>query len=198
MTFQIIFTIGNIFCTCTPTQRADRKICSHIVWTYLNLIKVEETNKLLAQIYLSDQGYKHVAEKCPDEIPQNLKSCVVNSARIYHVQLKSHSLFDAAQTWNLERKANSRSATCGGCLTKACIKEGDLHLSVEGLLFLSDQNRVVVTTIRFCLNSDCVTNIKSKFNNIRELNELKVHCSFKESLSGDEIEKLDEKGFSLY
>jgi hypothetical protein len=161
---------------------------------------VEETNELLAQIYLSDQGYKHFAGKCPDEIPQNLKSCVLNSARIYHFQLKFHSLFDAAQTWNLERKTHSRPATCGGCLTKACIKEGDLQLSVEGLLFIPDQNRVVATTIRFCLNSDCCTNIKSKFNNIRELNELKVHCSFNDRLrlSEDEKEKLDEKGFSLY
>ena len=65
------------------------------------------------------------------------------------------------------------------------------------LLYLPEQDRVVSTTIKFCLKEDCCTNIKSKFNNIRELNELKVNCSFKDSLTEEEKNKLNKKRFEL-
>ena len=44
-------TIGkNVFCSCTPSQRADKKTCSHMIWVHMNLLDFAEDDILIAQV----------------------------------------------------------------------------------------------------------------------------------------------------
>ena len=87
-------TIGEeVFCTCTPSQRADRKICSHVLWTYINVFKLEESNPLIARVSFLSHDLRVITIKCPSAIPEELKQCLKKDARKYHEKLKSHEKF---------------------------------------------------------------------------------------------------------
>ena len=75
--------------------------------------------------------------------------------------------------------------------------QGELHLFVKGLLQVKD-DKIVLTTLRFCLVKDCVVNIKSSKHNIRPLCDFKVKKDpFLGTLSSEEKELLKVTGFSF-
>ena len=63
---------SEVFCTCSPSKRTDRKICPHIIWIYLNLFHLDESDPTLAQISFSSLEISNLISLCPDEIPENL------------------------------------------------------------------------------------------------------------------------------
>ena len=70
-------TIGeNVYCTCSPSQRADRNICCHAVWVYLNLFDLLEDNDIIPQVRLDLAQLNILFTKCPDNVPQNLSTCL--------------------------------------------------------------------------------------------------------------------------
>ena len=64
-------------------------------------------------------------------------------------------------------KSSNAPATSSGCLKKGVIKYGNLHIYTKGILYLHKHEKLVETTLRFCLSKFCVTNITSTLNNIQ-------------------------------
>ena len=193
-------TIGeNVYCTCSPSQRADRNICCHAVWTFLNLFELKEDDDTIAQVRLDRSQLVFFYDKCPDTIPQNLSTCLQKPVkRTFHPRIASHPKCDVEQIWYVQRKPGSKSSTCAGCIKKGKILPEMVHLSVEGLLYLHDQQQVVETTHRFCPLKKCATDIKSKVNNIRNLDsmEIKEHESLSlKPLTESEREEIRKQGF---
>lgn len=144
----------NVFCTCTPSQRADRKTCCHVIWLLLNLFGMEEEGNILAQDSLDRSTLSVLYQKCHDNVPEALSKCFERPVkRIFHPLITSHDLCDTEQTWYVQRKKR-KASTCAGCLKKDidCI-----YLAVYGLIFLKAQNLVVQTMHRFCPSRSCVT-----------------------------------------
>ena len=149
---------GEIFCSCSPSQRADRRTCSHIIWVYLNLLKYDENDIQIAQIYADTSEMKKIISSCPEDVPENLKSCTSVLTRSYHHKLEEHPKFNDQQSWTISRKTRDPPARCSGCNKKNAIQKNDIHLHVDGLLYLRLKDKVVETTLRFCVKSKCVTN----------------------------------------
>ena len=193
-------TIGeNVYCTCSPSQRADRNICCHAVWVYLNLFGLPEINEIIPQVRLDLAQLNILFKKCPDNIPQHLSTCLEKPIkRTFDPMITSHPKCDNEQTWVLQRKPGTKKSTCSGCLKKDKIDPGMLHLSVEGLLYVRRHNNVVQTVLRFCLTRKCVTDIRSKMNNIRNLTSMgtKEHESLSsDPLTASEREEIIKEGF---
>ena len=111
--------------------------------------------------------------------------------------LKSNPKFSEQQTWYLARKMRGQSARCSGCLQKGKIQIGDLHLYVNGLLYLEKEDIVkVVKEMRFCINRKCVTEIQSQYNNIRPLEDFVVKKDpFLGRLTEEERANIQIEGF---
>ena len=121
-----------------------------------------------------------------------------NQSNAHSTQWSSHPKCDDEQTWVLQRKPGTKKSTCSGCLKKDQIDPGMLHLAVEGLLYIRKHNNVVQTVLRFCLSRKCVTDIRSKMNNIRNLTsmEIKEHESLtSDPLTASERDDIVKKGF---
>ena len=95
-----------------------------------------------------------------------------------------------SQTWVLEQKVQKKLSRCSGCLMKAAIKNGDIHLCVEGFTLPSPKGCLSVETkLRVCPKANCVRNIKGALSNIREMqSDMEVTCSeeIKDTLTTDE------------
>ena len=110
-----------------------------------------------------------------DSVEDSLLTFRNTKERTYHQKLKDHPKFNEEQTWYLSRKARGKSARCSGCLEQGKISMGDLHLYVNGLLYLEKEDIVkIVKQMRFCINRNCVTNIRGIHNNIRPLQNMTV------------------------
>ena len=64
----------DVFCTCTPSQRADRKICNHVIWVYMNLLKFTEDDVTIGQIHTDTPTLMKLLNICPLSIPDNLSA----------------------------------------------------------------------------------------------------------------------------
>ena len=163
-------------CPCRKQQKATRRLtCWHIVWVLVNVFNVDSTDNILAQVDIGKEALKDLRNKTPSSIPDELRIMANTSPRKYHPSLQSHSSFGKQQEWYLCRKVRGRPSRCSGCITPKVILIGDLHLSVKGLLFLEEKRRVIETN--FCIKNRCVREIRSRYNNIRPLSELKVKMS---------------------
>ena len=153
------------------------------------VFQLDDADCQLAQISADSEELRKLFASCPDDVPSNLKQCANNLTRTYHHRLKEHTKFNDPQTWVLDRKRQNRVSRCAGCLAKEAIKNGDLHLWVDGLLFLREPDIVVETKLRFCPKANCVRSIKGTLNNIRDMqSDMEIICSqeTKESLTEDE------------
>ena len=116
--------------------------------------------------------------------------------RTIHPRLQGHPAYDKDQLWILSRKSG-RTSRCSGCLKKDCIKPKDLHLFVDGLLYLKDHDRVVETKLRFCPKRICVSVIKSNLNNIKSLCSMEVRKSEDTDITDAERTKILDEGFVI-
>ena len=191
-------TIGvNVYCTCTPSQRADRKTCCHAVWVFQNLFEVSDDDATMAQISLDEAKIRSLHENCPNEVPENLARCLQKEIKRHlHPRLVSHPSRDAPQYWMVDRRSG-KAVKCSGCLQKDIIKTGMIHLRVEGGLLVLKNEMVVQPPLRFCAKAKCVTNIKSKFNNVRNLTSMEVKVEESFQLAEEERSSLLQKGFIL-
>ena len=191
-------TVGStVHCTCTPSQRADRKTCSHSVWVLMNLFKVEEDDDTLAQINLDMVKVRALSSACPSEIPPTLSKCLVKIIqRNFHPRIMIHASRDAAQVWRLERKSGKKSM-CSSCLKRNILTSGMVHAVVDGLLYVAKNDAVYETTLRFCAKAKCVTDIRSKMNNIRNLASMEVPVDGSLILTEEERADLMQEGFVL-
>ena len=165
----------NIFCTCKPSQRSDRKTCAHVLWVFLNLFGLSEDDPLLPQLRLERASLNALYDKCPDAIPANLGKCLVKvTRRTLHPEIKKHPRCNEEQEWVVSRKRTNRNSSCAGCGTKNIIKPNDLYLRVSGLLYRENTGRVVAADHHFCVKKSCVTKIKTKLNNIRNQESMEV------------------------
>ena len=166
-------TISNVFkCSCPYQLAAKKRTCSHILWCFLTVLKVSKDNPVLAQLEVGNEMLQDLLRKVPDTLPEDLlhpRGC----NRTVSEQLRNHPKYDDYQEWFIGRKTDARSSRCSGCLKKAAIVQGELHLFVKCLLQVKD-DKIVVTTLRFYLVKDCVVNIKSSKHNIRPLCDFKV------------------------
>ena len=81
------------------------------------------------------------------------------------------------------------------CAILGAILPWAVHLFVEGLLYLTKHNQVVETTHRFCPTKKCVTDIKSKMNNIRNLDTMEIKEDESYPLTPSERDTLQIAGF---
>ena len=126
------------------------------------------SNSVLAQIELSQEIFDEMRESLPHELPESVTQC--ENGQTSSPKLKNHPRFENEQVWYLSAKKSGAPSRCSSCEIPKQIKIGDLHLYVEGLLYLEKDDRVVETKLQFCLKRKCVTNINSSYNNIRPLN----------------------------
>ena len=155
----------------------------------------------MAQVTTEHNELMKLIAECPAEIPQTLKVCsLINPGRVFPRKLQDHSKFNDQQVWVLDRKRDTKSATCSGCLAKAAINQGDLHLCVKGLFYIERDNQVVESTMRFECKANCVRFIKGTKHNIRDMSsDMMVICGdeLKNSLSDAEKEQLYSQGFEF-
>ena len=168
---------------------------------YLNLFNLEETDDTIAQITLTNVKLRQLIDACPSEIPHNLSQCTVsNSRRKFPKKLQEHPKFNDPQVWVVERKKDSRAASCSGCLKKGAIKEGDLHLSVKGLFYVSARDTVVDSTLRFEMKASCARYIRGTRHNIRDIQtDMEISCNeeMRNNLSEAEKRSIQDQGFVI-
>lgn len=187
-----------VYCSCNQNNRADRKVCCHIVWVLHEVGKVELDCDILAQVQLTPEELESFT--LPAELPLSLKTCDESndsSSRSFHPKIREHSKFSTVSEWFVGIKNSQASSTCSGCLTKAAVKRGDLHIYTKGILYLQKHDRVVETTCRFCPTKSCVQTMRSSLHNIRPLVELKVKKSPDVALSVEQRMNLQLEGFSI-
>ena len=139
-----------------------------IVWTLLNLFKIDESDQLLAQTNIGVAAFDRLVLSMPDIIPQELSQLRTNQRR-FSEKLARHAKFNDPQIWYLARKSSTKPCRCSGCLLPRKILPGQLHFYVNGLLHVEKNDQVVETKLRFCLSRNCVTNICSRLNNVKSL-----------------------------
>ena len=88
--FKVTFA-EDIFCTCSPSQRVDRKTCSHVIWLYKNLFKMSDDDIQIAQVTANTEELKKLINACPDEVPLALKECYRGLERKYHPRVRRPS-----------------------------------------------------------------------------------------------------------
>ena len=190
---------SEVFCTCSPSNRAVRKICPHIIWIYINLFHLDESDPTLAQISFSSLEISNLISLCPDDFPENLLSCIENNIRKHQTRLKENARFDenAVQDWFVGVKRNNTPARCSGCLIKGAIKQNDVHVYCHGLLYLSG-DKVVETKLRFCAKKTCLTNIKGALHNFKGMPEAMILTRKADlQISQEQGQKLISDGFVL-
>ena len=186
-----------ITCDCSSLQIANKKTCVHIVWTFLNLFNVNEGDQLIAQVQLGSSALVQLLQKLPTSLPPHLLS-INESQRAIDPKITEHPSFRKDQIWVLARKGAGSPCRCSGCLKPRIIQIGDLHLSIQGLLLLKREQKVVETTLRFCLSAACANNITSSYNNIKPLkNQAITIAPNLESVTRDELNKLVLENFNI-
>ena len=131
-------------------------------------MQVGEGNQLIAQVENGHVALMEMLSKVPTEIPHHL-STIDNEDQNYDQMLMQHPLFNRNQTWYLGRKPTGTPSRCSGCLRPRIVQSNDLHFYVQGLLFLTKEQKVVDTKLRFCLSERCTNGITSSNNNIKPL-----------------------------
>ena len=176
---------------------SSKKTCIHIIWCLVNIFGLNKTDPLLAQIEFDYVILRELFEKRPPEIPEHLKN-YKSTARTFHPKLLEHPKFSIVQHWFISRKTSGAPHRCSGCMKRKKKNVGDLHLCVNGLLYLERYDRFVETKLRLCLQSSCVRNIRTLYNNIRPLLMLNVK---KNTLSGElskeEMANIELEGFTV-
>ena len=187
--------IATIF-PCT-FKTAAKQTCSHLVRLLISVFKIEKTNSVLAQIEISRESFSEFNDSLPDHLLQAVTQCT--SKRRFPQKLKEHSKFNSEQIWYISFKKNGVASFCFGYMMLKQMKIGDLHLYVQGLLYLEKDGRVVETKLRFCLKRECVTNIKSSFNNITalDLNTVIKKDPLLAKLCKEQIANIELEGFKI-
>ena len=73
----------------------------------------------------------------------------------------------------------------------------DLHFYTKGLLYLHIHGKVVETTLRFCMNKSCVTNITSTVTNVRPLIDFQVYKDPLIKLPREQRANIQVEGFTI-
>ena len=113
------------------------------------------------------------------------------------IKLKVIKSFWKKNKWFIGVKSSNTPATCSGCLKKGVIKYGNLHLYTKGILYLHKHEKVVETTLRFCLSKFCVANITSTLNNIQLLADDIVYKDLNLILWREQRAEVQVEGFSM-
>ena len=186
-----------IYCSCTKSHRADRRTCIHIVWCFNKLCSVDLSSDMMAQVSLEEFELQSLTLALPSTIPPLLAVCQQSNARVFNDLIKNHPKFDIINDWYVGIKRSQKPCRCGGCLVVGIIKCGDLHLFTKGILYLPKQNKVVETTMRFCVKRSCVQNITSSFTNIRPMLETQLKRQPASQLTVDQQGRLQVEGFTV-
>ena len=83
-------------------------------------------------------------------------------------------------------------------LVQGVIKYSNLHLYTKGILYLHKHEKVVETTLRFCLSKFCVTNITSTLNNIQPFADNVVYKDPNFILSREQSAEVQVEGFIIH
>ena len=188
---------GEVFCTCTTSQKADRKTCSHVIWVYTNVLGLNETDVTVAQVSFESKSLAKLMYLCPSSIPVHLTKCSERSNdRMIHKEVQEHPKYNNYQEWVIGRKGNT--APCPGFLKKGVITTGDLHFYVLDVLYVSTKDIAVETKFRFCPRMCRVTNHKGIFHTITDLKgNMKIICPQKIRLTDEEEKSLLSEGFTV-
>ena len=85
-------------------------------------------------------------------------------------------------------------------LFEGAIKEGDLHLSVKGLFYVSARDTVVDSTLRFEMKASCARYIRGTMHNIRDIQtDMESSCNkeMRNNLSEAEKRSIQDQGFVI-
>eukprot|EP00794_Sanderia_malayensis_P013304 gene13304-14677_t len=186
-------------CNCVCQQRARKTSCVHIAWCLLKVFQLEQNDRLLAQLLIGNEILDYLLERVNDAVENSLFTFTKTKERVYHQKLKDHPKFNEEQVWYLSRKARRKCCPCAGCLEPGKICMGDLHLYVNGLLYLEKEDIVkIVKQMRFCINRKCVINIQSIFNNIHPLENTTVRKDpLVGRLTNEEKANIQVEGFTV-
>ena len=147
---------------------ANPKTCHHIVCMLLNLIENCEGNQLITHAEIEHATLMQMLSKAQLEIPHHL-STIDNESENYDQILMQHPLFNRNQTLCPGCKPVGTPRRCSGSLRPRIIQSSELHFYMQGLLFLSKEEKVVGTKLHFCLATRCTIGIASSNNNITPL-----------------------------
>ena len=106
---------GEVFCTCTTSQKADREICSHVIWVYTNVLSLKETDVTVAQVSFESKSLAKLMSLCPSSIPVHLTKCSERTnGRMIHRKVQEHPKFNNYQELVIDRKGNTAPCRCSG------------------------------------------------------------------------------------
>lgn len=131
-------------CTCqhTISSPRSRELCKHLIWVYLNVLRVEETSDLLHQIILPKENVTEVLST------KDAKSILSQDER------NGREL-----QWYLLHKEETDLGKNPGCTARRCKKKiwpGALCLRVKGLQVVNNQRPVEESLFYFCPSRDCI------------------------------------------
>ena len=189
---------GEVFCTCTTSQKADRKTCSHVIWEYTNVLGLNETDVTVAQVSFQSKSLAKLMSLCPSPIPVHLTKCKErNNDRMIHRKVQEHPKFNNYQEWVIDRKGNTVPCRCSGCLKKGVINTGDLHFYVLAYYMFQLKMLLWKRNLDFAL-ACVVTNQNGTFHNITDLKgDMKIICPKKIRLTDEEQKSILSEGFTV-
>ena len=130
-------------CECEDYKKSEEnQLCKHIIWIYLDLLKVDEEHCLIQQIALKT-----------DEVMQILEIPRVKA------MLSEDNRNDQRRKWYLSHKEKKRGKNpcCKAFLCKREISPGELCVFVEGLQLVQlEPPKVYPTKFYFCPKIACL------------------------------------------
>jgi hypothetical protein len=183
------------------------KICKHIIWTYVVVLGVDIDANTLQQAALTEQEVQNIFDKAPPPPllsqspvttpptqPNQSQRRKTNNPSSASAESRASKVIEKdrrcqlPQVWRLERyiRKSGPKPQCAGC-RKVTFDTGDTLLSFDTLYVPRDKDFCIQRTYRFCVESQCFSNIP-KFSNLRPITN---------ALAGNGVSQQDfEKAYS--
>lgn len=138
-------------CTCPFRSKKPDQVCKHLVWVYLNVLRIGEQSNLIQQVGLTKSELKKMFQDAPASVPKIVLLPEGVDSTISQAFTR-HSTDKMPQEWIITRKDHPKVAHCSGAPCFDRIEKGDRHLAVKGLYYPTNQAVAVSTTFRYCIH----------------------------------------------
>ena len=153
------------------------KICKHLIWVCVIVLRVDEKDDTLQQATLTEQEVCSILQRAPPPCTQpkpalgkkrllsmsSTNGAQSNADRVIRNDPRSNH----PQVWCLERLNRSAGPKpqCAGC-KKVSFDTGDILLAVDALYVPRDKEFCVQRTYRFCVDAPCFSEVP-RFSNLK-------------------------------
>lgn len=129
------------------------KVCKHLIWIYLNVLKAKEDAVVIQQIKHTPDTIQALLSTAPETIPNELRYNEMEKKKDYKASFANDSSDSKPQAWFLTYKA-SRAAKCRGC--GKALEVSSLCVSAEAKFIPFKQDQPLPYTFYFCPERKCI------------------------------------------